>query len=323
MTRYSFHASHEQFAPAELLSLAVQAEAAGFDGVFCSDHLQPWAPSQGHSGFTWAWLGAALQATRQLSFATITVPGGWRYHPAVLAQAIGTLGQMYPGRLPWLAFGSGEAINEQVTGGPWPPKAERNARLQEGVGVIRALLAGERVSHEGRLTVQDARLWDRPAQPPLLFGAATSEATARWLGRWADGLLTLGRDLAQLRRLIAAFREGGGEGKPVHVKLDLSWAPEPAEALRLAHCHWRFNCLGGEACWDLRRPEDFEAAARFVRPEDLHPQVLIASEPARHIEHLQACQELGVSAIDLHQVSTLQREFIEFYGTAVLPALKR
>src|SRR5690349_25020599 len=96
----SYHASHEQFDPAEVLTLAVRAENAGFDAIFSSDHLQPWAPQQGASGFTWAWLGAAMQATKRCSFGAITVPGGWRYQPVVLAQAIATLGLMFPNRLP-------------------------------------------------------------------------------------------------------------------------------------------------------------------------------------------------------------------------------
>ena len=100
MTLYSYHVSQEQFDPLALLDLVRQAEAVGFDAAFSSDHLQPWAPQQGHSAFTWAWLGSALQATQRLSFGTITVPGGWRYQPVKLAQAVATLARMYPGRLP-------------------------------------------------------------------------------------------------------------------------------------------------------------------------------------------------------------------------------
>lgn len=193
MTSYAYHASHEQFSPSALLSLAVQAETAGFDGVFCSDHLQPWAPAQGHSGHAWAWLGGAMQATKKRSFATITVPGGWRYHPVPLAQAIGTLGQMFPGRMPWVAFGSGEALNEHAVGAGWPAKPERNQRLREGVDIVRALLAGQRVRRpQGLVGMGDARVWDRAESPPRLIGAAVSETTAHWLGGWADGLLTLG-----------------------------------------------------------------------------------------------------------------------------------
>ena len=159
MTLYSYHISHEQCPPRALLALAQRAEQAGFDGAFSSDHLQPWSPSQGEAGFAWAWLGAALQATERLTFGIISVPGGWRYHPVVLAQAVATLGQMFPGRVPWVALGSGQAMNERATGGAWPDKAERNARLREGAEIMRALLAGETVTQRGRLTAVDAKVW--------------------------------------------------------------------------------------------------------------------------------------------------------------------
>src|SRR3712207_1221955 len=153
MVRVGFHASHEQFAPSELLRLVRAAERAGFDCAMSSDHFRPWGAAQGQSGFAWSWLGAALEATR-LPFGVVTAPG-WRYHPAVLAQAGATLAEMYPGRF-WMALGSGEAINEAITGLPWPEKAERNARLEECAAVMRALLAGETVTHRGRVTVVEA-----------------------------------------------------------------------------------------------------------------------------------------------------------------------
>lgn len=323
MTCYSYHASHEQFSPRRLIELAVQAEEAGFDAVFCSDHLQPWAPVQGHSGHAWTWLGAALQATRRIPFGTITVPAGWRYHPAVLAQSIATLGDMFPGRLPWLAFGSGEALNESAVTGHWPEKDVRQRRLEEGVAIVRGLLEGRRVTHHGHVSAHDARLWVRPATMPLLFGAAMSEDTARRLGGWADGLLTLGRDLEKLARVIAAFREGGGEGKPVHVKVDVCWADSTSEAIAEAHAHWRFACLDADAHHDLPRPELFEARSHAILPEQMQRHVLMSVDPQTCIEHLLRCRELGVAAMDIHHVGLDQSSFIEAFGATVLPELRR
>jgi probable non-F420 flavinoid oxidoreductase len=322
MTVYSYHISHEQFSPGELLRLVRNAEAAGFDAAFSSDHLQPWGPAQGHSGFTWSWAGAAMAATERLRFGLITVPGGWRYHPVVLAQAVATLGEMFPGRLPWIALGSGEAINEAVTGGPWPEKAERNARLREGAEIMRALLAGETVTQRGRLTAIGARIWSLPQTPTRLVGAATSEATAEWLGGWADGLLTAGTEPAKLKRVVEAFRRGGGEGKPVHLKLDLSWANAEEEALRQAHEGWRYNVLGGDLNWELRTPAQFEAATRFVRPEDLRETVHVSADLGRHAALLAECAAIGFESMDLHQVGGDQRAFIEAFGDRVLPQLR-
>ncbi|MDQ4060723.1 MAG: LLM class flavin-dependent oxidoreductase, partial [Pseudomonadota bacterium] len=156
MPRIGFHASHEQFPPSELLSLVQFAEQAGFDCAMSSDHFKPWGPNQGQSGYAWSWLGAAMQAT-QLSFGVISAPG-YRYHPAILAQGAATLAEMFPGRF-WFALGSGQRLNEDMAGLPWPSKPERNARLRECADVVRALLKGETVTHRGRVTVIEARLY--------------------------------------------------------------------------------------------------------------------------------------------------------------------
>ena len=182
MANVGFHASHEQFPPSEMLECVRAAEHAGFQAAMCSDHFAPWSLRQGQSGFAWSWLGAALQAT-SLSFGVVNAPGV-RYHPAIIAQAAATLAEMFPGRF-WVALGSGQAINEHITGTDWPPKAERNARLQECVEVIRALWAGETVTHHGRIQVEGAKLWTRPQRPPLIVGPALSEETAEFVGGWA------------------------------------------------------------------------------------------------------------------------------------------
>lgn len=274
-------------------------------------------------GFAWAWLGAALQATRHLIFGVISVPGGWRYSPVVLAQAIAPLGQMFPARILWVALGSGQALNEAVTGLPWPSKEERNARLREGADVIRALLAGETVTHRGRLSVVDAHIWSCPEQATRLVGAAASEATAKWLGGWADGLLTVGTRPAELKRIVEAFRSGGGEGKPIFLKMDLCFAASQNETLRQAHEQWRFHLLGGDVSWDLCSPKHFETASRFVRPEDMLKTVLISSGPARYVDWIAECAALGFDSIDLHNVGTEQPAFIDIFGERVLPLLRR
>lgn len=318
----SYHASHEQFHPDELLTLAVQAERAGFDAVFSSDHLQPWAPKQGASGFAWSWLGAALQATSRCTFGAITVPSGWRYQPVVLAQAIATLGVMFPRRLPWVAVGSGEAVNECIVGADWPAKDERNARLKEGADVVRALLAGAKVTHRGRVLAVNAKLWSRPAEPAQLVGAAASEQTAAWLGGWADGLLTVCNDVKRLKRVIEAFRDAGGANKPIHVKVDVSWAETEDAALHQAHDQWRYNMLGEGLNWEVSDPSHFERAARFIRPEDVREAVFVAADLDRHVEYLLEIRKLGVATVDIHNVGRNQNEFIEAFGGHVLHRLK-
>jgi probable non-F420 flavinoid oxidoreductase len=320
MIRIGFHASHEQFTPRELLNCAIAAEAAGFDSVMSSDHFHPWSEKQGQSGFAWSWLGAAMQAT-SLPFGVISALG-YRYHPAVLAQAAATLLQMYPRRL-WWALGSGQAINEAITGMAWPEKAERNARLRECVNVIRALFAGETVTHRGRVTVIEAKLYSRPAVGPLLLGGAVTAETSRLVGTWADGLITVNAAPSELTKVIDAFREGGGEGKPVYLQAAVAYAPTEAQAEAAALEQWGPNCAGGEVNWDLRRPADFDRVARLVRVEDVRETVLISSDLSRHRAWIEEFIELGVEEVILHEVGRDQRRFIDVFGERVLPNIKR
>lgn len=319
MTRFGYHASHEQHSPADLLEYVQRAERAGFAMGMCSDHFHPWLPHQGHSGFAWAWLGAALNAT-SLRFGCVNAPG-WRYHPAIIAQAAATLAVMYPERF-WVALGSGEALNEHITGEPWPNKHERNERLAECVHVMRALWAGETVNHHGRITVEDAKLYTRPDRAPLIFGAALTPETARWVGSWADGMITVGATRERLETMIAAFRDGGGRDKPVKVQASFAWAPTEREARDAAHRQWSGNLLGASVLATLRMPEEFEAAARFVSIDDVCETMTVSSDPAVHLESLQIYRELGVDDVYLFNVTPYQREFIDTFGEHVLPKLQ-
>ncbi|MEV2271702.1 TIGR03885 family FMN-dependent LLM class oxidoreductase [Nonomuraea africana] len=311
MPTYGFHASHEQVPPRDLLDAVTAAEEAGFGAAMSSDHFSPWSERQGESGFAWSWLGAALERT-SLPFGIVNAPGQ-RYHPAIIAQAIATLDSMYPGRF-WAALGSGEASNEHITGAPWPRKQVRNARLRECVDVIRALLAGQEVTHEGLVTVDRARLWTLPTEPPDLVGAAVSEETARWCAEWADGLITVGGP--QAAGVARAYREAGGRGR-LRLQVHLSWAPTEEEALRLAHDQWRSNVFAPPVCWDLDRVELFDIVSRDVSPEKVAEVVHVSAEVGRHAELLHSYAEQGFDEIFLHHVGREQRPFIEAFAEIV------
>jgi probable non-F420 flavinoid oxidoreductase len=317
MTVFGIHASHEQVHPADLLAAVTRAEAAGFAAAMSSDHFSPWSARQGQSGFAWSWLGAALQATT-LPFGVVNAPGQ-RYHPAIIAQAIGTLGAMFPGRF-WAALGSGEASNEHITGDRWPRKEVRDARLRECVEVIRALLAGEEVSHDGLVTVDRARLWTRPPQPPPLFGAAVSVATAGRCAQWADGLITVNAPVEHLRAVIAAYREAGGRG-PLCLQVHLSWAEDDHTARALAYDQWRSNVFAPPVPWDLELVEHFDEVSRHVPPELVAAAVNISADLGWHTARLNEYAELGFERVFLHHVGQRQEPFIDAFGAEVLPKL--
>ncbi|MGH8893519.1 MAG: TIGR03885 family FMN-dependent LLM class oxidoreductase [Actinomycetes bacterium] len=318
MTVVGVHASHEQVHPSVLLQAVQLAQDVGFTAGMCSDHFSPWGKAQGSSGFAWSWLGAALEATR-LPFGVVNAPGQ-RYHPAVIAQAASTLEVMYPGRF-WVALGTGEASNEHITGGGWPRKSVRTARLRECVDVMRALLAGEEVSHDGLVTVDRARLWTRPDRPPPLVAAAVSAETARSVAEWADGLITVAQPHDRLRRVVDAYRSAGGRG-PLALQVHLSYAEDEDTALRIAHDQWRTNVFEPPLCWDVDSVQTFDEAAKHVPPEAMRDSVLVSADPARHAAWLQDLVDIGFDEVYLHHVGQEQRGFLEVFGAEVLPQLR-
>ena len=187
---------------------------------------------------------------------------------------------------------------------------------------MRALFAGEVVDHDGLVTVDRARLWTLPAEPPKLIGAAVSAETAGWAGEWADGLVTINQPREQLERVLGAFREGGGEGKPVFLQVHLSWAEDEQQALDIAYDQWRTNLFQPPIPWDLQTVEAFDEAARFVRPEDVRSGVLVSADLGQHTAWLQEFAALGFEAIYLHHVGQELEPFIDAFGEHVLPELR-
>jgi coenzyme F420-dependent glucose-6-phosphate dehydrogenase len=315
MAIVGFHAAHEQTAPSELLRLTRYAEQMGFKAAMCSDHFHPWSVAQGESSFAWSWLGAALQGT-DLSLGTVCAPGQ-RYHPAIVAQAAATLAEMYPGRF-WVALGTGEALNESITGNPWPPKQHRQARLLECVDIIRRLWAGETVTHRGRVRVREARLYTSPTKPPRLFGAALSPESAEWVGSGADGLLTGTGSPVELRRKIEAFRAGGGEGKPIYVQAAVCYAPTESEAMSSAFDQFRHGGLDTDLLSDLSTPDAFDAVSRNVTPERLRQCVRISCDVHQHEAWLRNDLEQGATAVYLNHVGGHVERFIDVLGARLL-----
>jgi probable non-F420 flavinoid oxidoreductase len=317
MTRFGFHASHEQIGPGQLLRDVQAAEQAGFAMAMCSDHFSPWTTSQGHAGYAWSWLGAAL-ATTSLSFGCVAAPGQ-RYHPAVLAQKIATLGEMSPGRF-WVALGSGEASNEHVTADRWPDKETRTRRLEECVEVIRSLLAGDEVTHDGLVRVDRAKVWERPDPVPALIGPAVSVESAARVAVWADGLVTVNQPVDRLREVVTAYRDAGGRG-PLALQVHLSWAPTDEEALKIAHDQWAANVFGPPVSWDTVTVQAFDALAAQVPLEAVRAPVRVSADLGEHRGWLEEYAAMGFDDVYLHHVGQDQAAFIDAFGEHVLPAL--
>ena len=309
-----YHASHEQLSPSHLLQLVQLAEKAGFGGIHSSDHFHPWSVRQGQSGFTFSWIAAALQAT-SLPFSMVCTPGQ-RLHPAIVAQAVATLGEMFPGRFN-VELASGEALNEMITGEPWPPKDQRNERLLECYEIIKKLLAGEEVTHKGSVKVHEAKLYSLPKQAPKLLCAALSEDTARWAGQWADGLLTTAGSLEDTEKKINNFKNNGGNGKPVYAQYSFSYGKTRAAAIEGAWQQWRSNMVGPDKLSNFNKPEQYDAAAANVTLKDIEEKLIIITHPEQLMEKISIYDTLDIERISLHNININHEEFIEDFGNYI------
>ncbi|MGI8642796.1 MAG: TIGR03557 family F420-dependent LLM class oxidoreductase, partial [Thermomicrobiales bacterium] len=238
-----YAASFEQFHPTDLLSYSQQAEGSGFEAVMASDHFHPWVPSQGHSAFVWAWMGA-LGATTKMRFGTGVTPPGYRYHPAVLAQAAATLEAMYPGRF-YLGLGAGEALNEHIVGDYWPEAPVRLERLMESIEIIQRLFSGKVVKHRGNhFTVESAKLYTLPDNPPPIYVATSGPIMAGRTGKFTDGIITVGAADEKLNMLMERFEKGAKEaGKdpatmPRMLQIKVSFADSEEKAVEQAVREW-------------------------------------------------------------------------------------
>ncbi len=314
MFTIAYHASQEQFSPSALLKYVRLAQQAGFNAIHSSDHFHPWSTTQAQSGFTFSWIAAALQAT-QIPFSMVCAPGQ-RYHPAIVAQALATLAEMFPGRID-AELGSGEALNEMITGEPWPDKKTRNKRLLECVNIIRRLLQGEQVTSFGLVKIKEAKLYTLPKQQPRLFCAALSEETSAWAGSWADGLLTTAGSREDILKKKNTFYENGGEGKPFFLQLSFSFAHTKREAEEEAFKQWKTNACSHDELAELYTPEQFDKKLSTVSLRDVADKTNIITAVNELAELINDCRECGASRVVLHNVSTKQELFIDEFSRCV------
>ena len=317
MPEIGYWLSSEEHPPRTLVDLAVRAELHGFGHAMISDHFHPWTADQGESPFVWGVLGAIAQATERLEVGTgVTTPIG-RIHPAVVAHAAATAAALMPGRF-FLGLGTGERLNEHVTGAHWPSAAVRREMLEEAVQIIRSLFEGRNVNHRGaHFTVEHAQLFTLPDEPPPLFLAASGKRSAALAGRIADGLVAVGPN----PDVVDAFEANGGAGKhrlgQIHVCID----DDEARARRTAHRRWPNGALPPAALLELPRPRDFDAAAALLDEDQVADTVICGSDVDRHLEAIAAFASAGFDRVYVHQVGPDQDALFRLYRDEVLPRM--
>lgn len=317
MSRLGYALSSEEHAPTDLVRYAQQAEEAGFTFALISDHFHPWIDRQGQSPFVWSVIGGIARATEELQLGTgVTAPIG-RIHPAIVAQAAATAAAMMPGRF-FLGVGTGENLNEHILGEDWPPPGTRLEMLEEAIEIIRLLWRGGTQSFRGQhYTVDRARIYSLPEQPPPVVVAAKGERAVELAGRIGDGLVGVGPDA----ELIRSFEKGGGEGKPRYGQVHVCWAESEAAARRTAHEWWPNTALGGNLTVDLATPDDFERAVETITEDEVAESVTCGPDPERHLETIREYAEAGYDNVYVHQIGPQQDGFFRFYGTEILPRL--
>ena len=308
--------SSEEHAPRDLVANARAAEEAGFSYAVISDHFHPWIDAQGQSPFVWSVLGGIAQATERLTIGTGVTCPLMRIHPAIVAHAAATTAAMLPGRF-FLGVGTGENLNEHVTGAKWPAPDERLEMLEEAVDVIRKLWEGGYRTHRGRrYTVEQARLYTLPDEPPPIVVAAAQEQAAELAGQIGDGYMNVAPDADTLK----TYEQAGGSG-PKHGKVTGCFAGSKDQAKRIAHERWPNNALGGSLSQDLALPRDFEAAVKAVRPDDVAESLVLGNDPDEWVAQIREFDRAGFTHVALHNLNPDQAPFIAFARDEVAPRL--
>ena len=330
MLKLGYKASAEQFPPRQLLEFAVHAEAVGFNSIMVSDHFQPWRHTDGHAPFSFAWLAALGERTSRALIGTSVVTPTFRYHPAIVAQAIGSLGSLYPGRV-LLGVGTGKSLNEvPATGMAWPPFKERFARLREAIELMRRLGREERVSFEGEYyRTERATIYDRPEVPVPIYVAASGALAARLAGRLGDGFICTSGKAKELytETLLPAVAEGlakaGRDAGSIEymIEMKVSFDPDRRRALEDTR-HWAALALSPEEKTGVEDPMEMEKLADALPIERAARRWIVSSDPDEHVERLAETVALGFTHLIFHAPGPDQRRFLDLYAAQVLPRLR-
>jgi coenzyme F420-dependent glucose-6-phosphate dehydrogenase len=309
--------SSEEHGPNELVRNASAAEEAGFEFLTISDHFHPWVDAQGQSPFVWSVIGGVAQATERIRLGTAVTCPTIRIHPAIVAQAAATSQAMMEGRF-FLGLGTGEELNEHVTGARWPGPHERLEMLEEAIAVLQLLWQGGYRSHYGKhYTVEQARIFTLPDEPPPIAIAAAQPNAAQLAGRLGDAFITTSPD----EELRGEFERAGGQGKPCYGQLDVCYAESEQQARKTAHEVWPNSAMGGPLGQELAITSHYEAVAELVSEDDVAEAVTCGPDPERHLEAIREYEQAGFTHVFVHQIGPEQEAFLRFYAEKVLPEL--
>ena len=315
MVELGYALSSEEHPPDRLVELARRAEETGFTFALISDHFHPWIDKQGHSPFVWSVIGGIARETERLRLGTGVTCPMIRIHPAIIAQAAATSAAMMPGRF-FLGVGTGENLNEHILGGHWPAPDERLELLEESIEVMRTLWQGGKRTFRGKhYTVEGARIYTLPDEPPPIAVAAAAPKAAELAGRAGDAFVGVAPD----EELVQKFEGAGGSGKPRYGQVTVCFAESEEEARKTAHEWWPNAGLQGDLTQELPLPEHFEQATATVTEDDVAETIVCGPDPERHLEQIRKFADAGYDHVYVHQVGEDQDGFFRFYTEQILP----
>jgi coenzyme F420-dependent glucose-6-phosphate dehydrogenase len=325
-----YKASAEQFAPRELLDFSVHAEERGFDSVVVSDHYQPWRHTDGHAPYSFAWLAALGERTSRVRLGTSVVTPTFRYHPAIVAQAMGTLDQLAPGRV-FLGVGSGESLNEiPVLGIEWPGFKERFGRLREAVELMRRLWTEDFVTFEGQYyhTV-NATVYDKPTGNLPLYIAGAGGQAAKMAGRTGDGFICTSGKAMELYRetllpgVVEGAEKAGRDPNSIEkmIEMKVSFDTDRQRALEDTRI-WAALALPPEAKVGVEDPREMERLASELPLEKAASRWIVSDDPDEQVEKIKPYLEMGFTHLVFHAPGQDQKRFLDLYSEQVLPRLR-
>jgi len=322
-----FALANEQFTLQQLIEYGVSAERAGFNGIWTSDHYQPWQDNQGHSGAAWVLLAALTQQVTSIQLGTGVTCPTFRYRPAIVAQIWASLSMLAPGRI-YLGLGTGEKFNEAAAGGGWGSYEERTDRLVEAVKIIRELWTGKQVQIEGQFWDIEGKLYDPPALSIPIYIAAGGPKSARLAGLYGDGLITGGNVLKSTPKVKesweAGVRESGRDPATQSLIVEHWTAIGDESAGREGAKKWRFLAKAWESgFFDNISPLDVQKRAEQEIPlDDVLKDWVVSTDPKVHLDAIRELADKGATHIVLHVASPNQQDAIDFFGREVLPTIQ-
>lgn len=351
MRSVGYWASQEQYSMQDLITFVIEAEKGGFTSTMTSDHFHPWWNDGGFGNFTWIWLTAAAERTKNMQFVTGVTSPVYRYNPAIIAQAFASLDTLYPHRIS-LGVGTGEAMNEASVGFEWPSPETRLNRTIEAIEIINNLwkkdqqpqflrdeetkfsIGNTHIDTDGFLTyngqyfrTKSAKLYTPSSYLIPLYMAASGPEAITAAATYTDGLITTSKP-NNSKEIFDKFDQAAEAAGKDSTKLEkigkpkISYSEDYDKAFKSTN-FWRASSIENVFDTAINDPRKLqEKALEEVSDEKLKKSTLIVTSVEDLIKPLEEYFKSGFTQIYLHSTSPDEVDFVQQFCKKVLPHFK-